>query len=218
MQQALIENDLRSRVKLRVDGGIKTGRDIIIGALLGAEEFGLGTALMIAEGCVMARQCHLNTCPVGITTQDKRLREKFPGTPEHIIKYLEFLATEVRQYLADMGYKSLDEIIGKTELLKPNIPQNHYKAKYIDVSEILKTAKLTEKPRKSIYEFNEIPPSKQPFDLEILKDVLPYIEKDENYAGFYVVKNTYRSIGTRIAHEIVKRYGDKGLRRGKNRA
>ncbi|GAB6073029.1 glutamate synthase large subunit [Venenivibrio stagnispumantis] len=215
VQQALIENDLRNRVKLRVDGGIKTGRDIIIGALLGAEEFGLGTALMIAEGCVMARQCHLNTCPVGITTQDKRLREKFPGTPEHIIKYLEFLATEVRQYLADMGYKSLDEIIGKTELLKPNIPQNHYKAKYIDVSEILKTAKLTEKPRKSIYEFNEIPPSKQPFDLEILKDVLPYIEKDENYAGFYVVKNTYRSIGTRIAHEIVKRYGDKGLRRGK---
>lgn len=214
VQQALIDNDLRSRVKLRVDGGIKTGRDIIIGALLGAEEFGFGTALMIAEGCVMARQCHLNTCPVGITTQDKRLREKFPGTPDHIINYLKFVAQEVREYLANMGYRSLDEIIGKVELLKPSIPSDHYKAKYISLEHILKPLP-TDKPRKATQDGNPIPLSKQPYDLEILKDILPAIENDTVYSGFYTLRNVYRSFGTRIAYEIVKRYGNKGLRNGK---
>lgn len=214
VQKALIENDLRNRVKLRVDGGIKTGRDIIIGALLGAEEFGFGTALMIAEGCVMARQCHLNTCPVGITTQDKRLREKFPGTPEHIINYLTFVAQEVREYLANMGYRSLDEIIGKVELLRPAIPSDHYKAKHITLEHVL--VNLPEnKPRKATQETNPIPASKQPFDLEILPDILPAIENDTVYSGFYKLRNTYRSFGTRIAHEIVKRYGNKGLRNGR---
>lgn len=214
VQHALIENDLRDRVKLRVDGGIKTGRDVVVGALLGAEEFGFGTALMIAEGCVMARQCHLNTCPVGITTQDKRLREKFPGTPDHIINYLKFVAQEVRQYLADMGYKSIDEIIGKVELLKPSIPSNHYKAKHISLTNILK-AYDPDKPRKSLQVENRIPASKQPYDIEILPDILPAIENDSVYSGFYKLKNTYRSFGTRIAHEIVKRYGNRGLRTGK---
>lgn len=214
VQKALIENDLRSRVKLRVDGGIKTGRDIIIGALLGAEEFGFGTALMIAEGCVMARQCHLNTCPVGITTQDKKLREKFPGTPEHIINYLKFVAQEVREYLANMGYRSLEEIIGKVELLKPNIPSDHYKAKFISLENVIIDVPA-DKPRKATQDSNPIPDSKQPYDLEILPDILPAIEKDSVYSGFYVLRNTYRSFGTRIAHEIAKRYGDKGLRNGK---
>jgi glutamate synthase (NADPH/NADH) large chain len=214
VHRALIDNDLRGRVKLRVDGGIKTGRDIIIGTLLGAEEFGFGTALMIAEGCVMARQCHLNTCPVGITTQDKRLREKFPGKPEHIINYLKFVAQEVRQYLADMGYRSLDEIIGRVDLLKPAIPTDHYKAKKLKLDYVLQKPDFS-KPIKCIQDANPIAGSKQPFDLEVLKDVLPAIEKDENYSGFYVLRNTYRSFGTRIAHEIVKRYGDRGLRTGK---
>ncbi|MCX7738985.1 MAG: glutamate synthase large subunit [Hydrogenothermaceae bacterium] len=214
VQQALIENDLRSRVKLRVDGGIKTGRDIVIGALLGAEEFGFGTALMIAEGCVMARQCHLNTCPVGITTQDKKLREKFPGTPEHIINYLKFVAEEVRQYLADMGYRSLGEIVGRVELLRPVIPQDHFKAKFVSLEHILKETPQG-KPRKAIQEANPIPPSKQPYDLEILPDILPAIESDSVYSGFYRIRNIYRSFGTRIAYEIVKRYGNKGLRNGK---
>ncbi|MFN3787033.1 MAG: glutamate synthase large subunit [Sulfurihydrogenibium azorense] len=214
VQKALIDNDLRSRVKLRVDGGIKTGRDIIIGALLGAEEFGFGTALMIAEGCVMARQCHLNTCPVGITTQDKRLREKFPGKPEHIINYLKFVAQEVRQYLANMGYRSLDKIIGRTDLLRPIIPHDHYKAKKIKFDHVLIPYDPT-KPSKSTQDSNPIPDSKKPFDLEILPEILPAIEKDQNFSGFYVLRNTYRSFGTRIAHEIVKRYGDKGLRNGK---
>lgn len=214
VQKALIENDLRNRVKLRVDGGIKTGRDIIIGALLGAEEFGFGTALMIAEGCVMARQCHLNTCPVGVATQDKRLREKFSGKPEHIINYLKFVAQEVREYLANMGYRSLDEIIGKVELLRPTIPSDHYKAKHVSLEHVLIDIPK-DKPRKSTQDSNPIPPSKQPFDLEILPDVLPAIENDSVYSGFYKLRNIYRSFGTRIAYEIVKRYGDRGLRNGK---
>ena len=212
VQRVLIENDLRGRVKLRVDGGIKTGRDVIFGALLGAEEFGFGTALMIAEGCVMARQCHLNTCPVGITTQDPVLIEKYKGKPEHVIRYLEYLAHETRQFLADMGYKSLDEIIGRTDLIKPKIPTDHYKAKFVDLSYILKEPPK-DRPIKSIVDRND-PPSKS-FDDEILKDALPAIEKDEVFSGFYVIKNTYRSVGTKVAHEIAKRYGDKGLRTGK---
>jgi glutamate synthase (NADPH/NADH) large chain len=169
---------------------------------------------MIAEGCVMARQCHLNTCPVGITTQDKRLREKFPGKPEHIINYLKFVAQEVRQYLADMGYRSLDEIIGRVDLLKPAIPTDHYKAKKLKLDYVLQKPDFS-KPIKCIQDTNPIPQSKQPFDLEVLKDALPAIEKDENFSGFYVLRNTYRSFGARIAHEIVKRYGDRGLRTGK---
>ncbi len=214
VQQVLIDNDLRGRVRLRVDGGIKTGRDIIMGALLGAEEFGFGTALMIAEGCVMARQCHLNTCPVGITTQDKRLRERFKGTPEHVIRYLEYVATEVRQYLADMGYRSLDDIVGRVDLLKPKIPTDHYKAKFIDLSSILKNPDPEgKKARRCTQERND--PPGICFDQEILKDALPAIEKDENFSGFYVIRNTYRTVGTRVAHEIAKRYGDKGLRSGR---
>ena len=214
VQQVLIDNDLRGRVKLRVDGQIKTGRDIIIASLLGAEEYGLGTALMVAEGCVMARQCHLNTCPVGVATQDERLREKFPGQPEHIIKYLMYLAQDVRRWLADMGYRHLDDIVGRVDLLKANIPTDHYKAKYINLDLILKDPDPTnKKPKKAIQEKND-PPTKS-FDDEILKDALPYIEKQENYAGFYIIRNTYRSVGAKIAHEIVKRYGDKGLRLSK---
>jgi len=212
VQQVLIENNLRGRVKLRVDGGIKTGRDVIFGALLGAEEFGFGTALMIAEGCVMARQCHLNTCPVGITTQDPALIEKYKGKPEHVIRYLEYLANETREFLASMGYKHLDDIIGRTDLIKPKIPSDHYKAKFVDLSPIL-VSPPKDKPIKSIVDRND--PPKKPFDDEILKDALPAIEKDEVFSGFYVVRNVYRSVGTKVAHEIAKRYGDKGLKTGK---
>ncbi|WP_457635444.1 glutamate synthase large subunit [Persephonella sp.] len=212
VQRVLIDNDLRGRVRLRVDGQIKTGRDVIVGALLGAEEFGLGTSLMVAEGCVMARQCHLNTCPVGVATQDERLREKFPGQPEHVIRYLMFLAQDVRRWLADLGYRHLDDIVGRVDFIKPNIPTDHYKAKFVDIGYIIQKPDMS-KPIRCIQDRND--PPKKPFDEEILKDILPYIERQENYAGFYVIKNTYRSVGARIAHEIVKRYGDKGLRLSK---
>merc|ERR1711865_1000963 len=121
---ALFENNLRDRVVIRVDGGIRTGRDVVMASLLGAEELGFGTIAMIAEGCVMARVCHLNTCPVGVTSQKEQLRKKFPGTPEHVVNFFEFVAEEVRELLAHLGYNKLDEIIGRADLLKSSEDQN----------------------------------------------------------------------------------------------
>ncbi|MCB8829507.1 glutamate synthase subunit alpha, partial [Escherichia coli] len=117
-QQTLVLNGLRSRIALQVDGGLRTGRDVIIGALLGADEFGFSTAPLISAGCIMMRKCHLNTCPVGVATQDPVLRKRFKGTPEHVINFFFFMAEEVRQFLADMGYTRLEEIVGKAELLE----------------------------------------------------------------------------------------------------
>merc|ERR1711906_18981 len=114
---ALFENNLRDRVVIRVDGGIRTGRDVVMASLLGAEELGFGTIAMIAEGCVMARVCHLNTCPVGVTSQKEALRKKFPGTPEHVVNYFEFVAHEVRQVMAQLGYTKLTDLMGRSGLL-----------------------------------------------------------------------------------------------------
>ena len=113
----MLSNGLRDRVTLRVDGGIRTGRDIAVAALMGAEEFGFGTIAMIAEGCIMARVCHLNTCPVGVTSQRENLRKKFPGTPEHVVNFFHFVAEEVREIMAHLGYSKFEDIIGRTDLL-----------------------------------------------------------------------------------------------------
>src|SRR6185503_3191555 len=118
VNQTLTLNGLRGRIKLRTDGGLRTGRDIVIAAILGAEEFGIGTLSLVAMGCIMVRQCHSNTCPVGVCTQDERLRAKFTGTPEKVINLMTFIAEEVREILARLGFRSLDEIIGRTELLR----------------------------------------------------------------------------------------------------
>ncbi len=136
-QQTLVRNGLRGRVLLQTDGQMKTGRDVIVAACLGAEEYGFATAPLIALGCVMMRKCHLNTCPVGIATQDPVLRSRFTGTPEQIVNYLFYVAEEVREYLSVMGYRSLNEIIGRSQLLVPAPPSWHGKAKHIDLSKIL---------------------------------------------------------------------------------
>src|SRR5690606_17937386 len=118
-QAALVENDLRGRVTLRADGGLKTGRDVVVTAMLGAEEFGFGTAALVATGCAMIRQCHLNTCPVGIATQDPELRKKFAGEPEHVVRFFLYLAQQVRMLLADIGVRSVAELVGRSDLLQP---------------------------------------------------------------------------------------------------
>ena len=131
VQGVLVENGLRNRVTLRVDGGIKTGWDIVVAAMMGAEEFGFGSVAMIAEGCIMARVCHMNRCPVGVATQREDLRRKFPGTPDHVANFMLFVAEEVRTIIAALGYRSLDEVIGRSDLLRPraenavrtNVPQ-----------------------------------------------------------------------------------------------
>jgi glutamate synthase (NADPH/NADH) large chain len=132
--QTLVLNGLRSRVALQVDGGLRTGRDVIVGALLGADEFGFSTAPLIAAGCIMMRKCHLNTCPVGVATQDPVLRKRFKGTPEHVINFFFYVAEEVRQWLADMGFRNFDEIIGQSELLAKEEMVDHWKAKGLDFS------------------------------------------------------------------------------------
>src|SRR5256885_418643 len=154
-QQVLLRNGLRDRIKVRVDGGFKTGRDVIIGAMLGAEEFGFGTAILVAMGCDMARQCHLNTCPTGIATQREDLRAKFSGRPEHVIEYLTQVATEARGLLAGLGARSLDEIIGRTDLLEAAESD-------LDLSFLLKSAPDSEAPRRRLWARNGDAPTQSP--------------------------------------------------------
>jgi glutamate synthase (NADPH/NADH) large chain len=206
-QAVLMENGLRQRVRVRVDGGLRTGKDIIIAALLGAEEFGFGTATMIAAGCVMARQCHLNTCPTGIATQDERLRGKFRGRVEWVEAYFRALAYEIRAILADMGFRSLDEVIGRSDLLTVNDK----------ATPLAKRMKLDERffaspggrPRKSSTARNDNPaPS---MNDRIVDDMLPYIEKSLPVEREYEIKNIDRSIPIRLNYFIALKYGDAGL-------
>src|SRR2546428_3569434 len=136
-QQVLVLNDLRGRVKLRSDGGLKTGRDVMVAALLGAEEYAFGTAALVSAGCVMARQCHSNLCPVGIAAQKPELRAKFPGTPEHVVNFMLFVAQQVREILAELGFRTMDEIIGRVDLLEPKPLEQCGKVAHLDLSPIL---------------------------------------------------------------------------------
>ncbi len=135
-QQTLVMNRLRGRVALQVDGGLRTGRDVVVGALLGADEFGFSTAPLIAAGCIMMRKCHLNTCPVGVATQDPVLRKRFKGTPEHVINYFFFVAEEVRELMAEMGFRTMDEMVGRSDLLDKDEAIDHWKAKGLDFTRI----------------------------------------------------------------------------------
>src|SRR5437660_8312256 len=136
-QQTLVLNNLRSRIVVEVDGQLKTGRDVVIGALLGAEEFGFATAPLVALGCVMMRVCHLNTCPVGVATQDPRLRAKFAGDPQHVVNFMRFIAQEVREYMAELGFRTIDEMVGRSERIEMRRAVDHWKARNLDFSRIL---------------------------------------------------------------------------------
>src|SRR5215216_5016243 len=140
--QALVQNDLRGQVRLQVDGQLKTGRDVVIAALLGAEEFGFATAPLIVEGCIMMRKCHLNTCPVGIATQDPELRAKFTGRPEHVVNYFFFVAEEARQLMARLGFRTMDEMIGRSDVLKQRDMKDHWKACTLDLKALLHKPKV----------------------------------------------------------------------------
>ena len=135
--QTLVINKLRERITVQVDGGLRTGRDVVIGALLGADEFGFSTAPLVASGCIMMRKCHLNTCPVGVATQDPELRKRFTGTPEHVVNYFFFVAEEVRKYMAEMGFKTFNEMIGQSQMLDKKDVIEQWKAKGIDLSRVL---------------------------------------------------------------------------------
>ncbi|MES2753251.1 MAG: glutamate synthase large subunit [Pseudomonadota bacterium] len=209
VNQTLTLNGLRGRVTLRADGGIKTGRDVVIAAILGAEEFGIGTASLVAMGCIMVRQCHSNTCPVGICTQDARLRAKFGGSPEKVVALMNFIAEEVRDILAELGVPSLDALIGRTELLR-QVSRGAEHLDDLDLNPILAKVDAPDDQRRSTLGRgrNPVPDS---LDAQIIGDAANVFARREKMQLSYSVRNTHRAVGTRLSAEIVTRFGAAGL-------
>ncbi|VVT24283.1 glutamate synthase, large subunit [Sphingomonas sp. EC-HK361] len=205
VNQTLTLNGLRGRVKLRTDGGLKTGRDIVIAAILGAEEFGIGTLSLVAMGCIMVRQCHSNTCPVGVCTQDERLRAKFGGSPEKVINLMTFIAEEVRDILARLGVRSLDEVIGRTELLR-QVSRGAEHLDDLDLNPILAKVDADDDQRRfSLTTWrNAVPDS---LDAQIIKDAAAVFSRGEKMQLTYSVRNTHRAVGTRLSSEITRTFG-----------
>jgi glutamate synthase (NADPH/NADH) large chain len=207
-QRVLIDNSLRERIRVRVDGGLKTGRDVIIAALLGAEEFGFGTETMIAAGCVMARQCHLNTCPTGVATQDPRLRARYKGTVEGVMALFNAIAGEVREILAQMGYRSMDEIIGRTDLLTIIDHKDFPASRRIKLRHFLECSRGG-MPLRSTLSRNDNPA--QTMNDKIAADLMPFIEKGKPVKKEYAIRNINRSIPVRLNYHIAKIHGEGGL-------
>jgi len=210
--QTLVLNNLRSRVTLQTDGGLKTGRDVIIATLLGAEEFGFATAPLITLGCIMMRKCHLNTCPVGIATQDPELRAKFAGKPEHVVNYLFMVAEDAREIMAQLGFRKIDDMIGRTDFLKVDAAVKHWKADGLDLTPILAPAK------RSSPDVQVRCVDKQDHELEKsldLTEILPRcqeaIRKAKPVRFQLPIINTNRTVGTILSNEIAKIYGQAGL-------
>jgi glutamate synthase (NADPH/NADH) large chain len=207
-QQVLIENGLRERIKVRVDGGLKTGKDVIIAALLGAEEYGFGTETMIATGCVMARQCHLNTCPTGVATQDPRLRAKYKGTIESVMALFTAVAREVREILAQMGFRSIEEIIGRTDLLLVLDHQNVPASKRIELGSLIKSSPEGAALHSALAR-NDNPAATM--NEKIVADLMPFIEKAMPVRKEYAIRNVDRSVPVRLNYHIAKIHGEDGL-------
>ena len=202
--QVLTLNNLRHKVTLRTDGGIKTGRDVVIAAMMGAEEYGVATTALVAMGCIMVRQCHSNTCPVGVCTQDEKLREKFTGTPDKIVNLFTFIASEVREILAELGFKSLNEIIGRTDLLmqvnkaSPNLDD-------LDLNPLFVQADPGNNKRYcETVEINKVPDT---LDQKLWPEIERSLNNSEKFEKEIVIKNTNRAVGTRISHHLYKKYG-----------
>ncbi|MGE3936596.1 MAG: glutamate synthase large subunit, partial [Rhodospirillaceae bacterium] len=211
VHQVLTLNRLRHRIVLRTDGGIKTGRDVVIAALLGAEEFGIGTASLIAMGCIMVRQCHANTCPVGVCTQDERLRARFTGTPEKVVNLFSFVAEEVREILASIGARSLTDIVGHTELLA-QVGRGSPHLDDLDLNPLLVQADPGDFPRYSVVDGrNEVP---ETLDALMIKDAARALEGGDKMQLAYNIRNTQRAIGTKLSSMITRKYGMAGLQPG----
>jgi len=206
--QTLVMNNLRSRVVLQTDGQLKTGRDISIAAILGAEEFGFATAPLITLGCIMMRKCHLNTCPVGIATQDVELRKKFRGKPEHVVNYLFMVAEEMREIMASLGIKSVNDMIGRVDLLETDIAIDHWKARGLDLSALLKPAKKMF-PNTEVYQtISQDHGLDKALDNELIRLAEPALEKGEKVIIEQEIINTNRVVGTMLSNEVAKRYGN----------
>ena len=209
-QQTLVLNDLRSRIVLECDGQMKTGRDVAIACLLGAEEFGFSTAPLIASGCIMMRACHLNTCPVGIATQDPELRKNFKGKPEHVINYMYFVAEELRGIMAELGFRTIDEMVGQSQKLNMKKALDHYKAQGIDLSAILYKPEVPPqvKERNTQTQDHGL---ENVLDFDILSQAHPALYRKEKQHLEYRIKNTNRTVGAILSNEISKIHGAGGL-------
>ena len=208
--QTLVLNDLRSRVSLETDGQIKTGRDIVIAALLGAEEYGFGTSALITLGCIMMRVCHMNTCPVGIATQNPELRHKFKGDPQHVVNFMMFIAQDVREYMAKLGFRSIDEMIGRSDKLKQR-ETDHWKGKYLDLSPVLYRPDSPEGVgvRNLIKQDHGL---ENALDIQTLMDVCePALAHKREVRATLPIKNVNRVVGTIVGNEVTRRYGREGL-------
>lgn len=209
-QQTLVLNNLRGQVRLQTDGQLKTGRDILLMALLGAEEFGFATSALIVLGCVMMRKCHMNTCPVGVATQDETLRKRFHGRYEYLVNFFTFLAEEVREYLAEMGFRKLDEVIGRTDLLVRKPSDGVHKHDLLDFSRILYFPKVFLERAlyhvaDSLHEMGAVK------DLQLIEDARPALEGKQDLLLSYPIVNTDRSVGAMLSGVIAQQYGETGL-------
>jgi glutamate synthase (ferredoxin) len=207
----LVLNDLRSRITVEVDGQLKTGRDVVIGALLGAEEFGFATGPLIALGCIMVRACHLNTCPVGVATQDPELRKKFTGDPQHVVNFMRFVAQEVREYMAELGFRTFDEMVGRSEHIEMRRAVDHWKARNLDFSRILFKPTVPK-------HYGRTRQIAQDHGLQLSLDATtllqlakPALEERKQVRASLPIRNTNRVVGTMTGSEVTRRYGPAGL-------
>jgi glutamate synthase (NADPH/NADH) large chain len=209
-QQSLIMNHLRDRITVQTDGQIKTGRDLAIAAMLGAEEYGFGTSVLITLGCVMMRKCHLNTCPVGVATQDPRLRCKFSGKPEYVVTFLRFLAQEFREQMAELGFRTVDEMVGRVDRLEMKPAIEHWKAKGVDLKALLFQPENPDNVPVRRVRAQEHAVAQQ-MDTELIRLAAPALERREPVSIDLPIRNIHRTVGATLSGEIVRRHGAKGF-------
>jgi glutamate synthase domain-containing protein 2/glutamate synthase domain-containing protein 1/glutamate synthase domain-containing protein 3 len=209
-QQVLLLNDLRSRIRVQTDGKLQTGRDVTIAALLGAEEFGFATTPLITLGCIMMRKCHLNTCPVGIATQDPELRKHFTGQPEHVINFFFFLAEQVREYMAQMGFRKFDEMVGRVDMLDARLAADHWKAKGIDLSSILHLPTVPARVARRCVRTQDHG-LEQALDHQLMEAARPALEEQRPVRASFAIRNVHRAVGAMLGGEVARRYGSQGL-------
>ncbi|MFN3484867.1 MAG: glutamate synthase large subunit, partial [Planctomycetota bacterium] len=210
-QQVLVLNNLRSRIRVEADGQLKTGRDVVVAALLGAEEFGFATAPLVVLGCIMMRVCHLNTCPVGVATQDPALRKKFTGDPAHVVNFMRFIAQEVREYMAKLGFRRLDEMVGRSDRIEMRRAVDHWKAKGLDYSEILYRPPVPPGTPLCCTERQDHGLDRTLDKEKLLPLCRPALERGESVAATLPIRNVHRTVGTILGSEVTRRYGAKGL-------
>ena len=210
-QQTLLLNGLRDRIVVQTDGQMKTGRDVVVAALLGAEEYGFATAPLVVSGCIMMRVCHLDTCPVGVATQNPELRARFSGKPEFVVNFFEFIAEEVREMMAELGFRTLAELIGHVEVLDTRAAVDHWKASGLDITPILAGAARTRTARRCIQSVGQDHGLDEALDQTFIELAQPAIDDAHHVKIDLPIRNVNRTVGTMLGHEVTKRWGGDGL-------